>query len=252
VAGSGVTDPRTDDGPARPTVDVPARLAVVRGRIAAAGGDPERVRVVAVTKGFGVDAVLAALAAGLVDIGENYAQELVAKAEALRGVAPPVFHFVGQLQRNKVRVVAPYVGVYQSVDRLRLGSEIARRAPGAAVLVQVNLTDDPARGGSPPGVVPALVAALGQDGLDVRGLMAVAPIGSHDVARTAFRTVRALADRLGLAERSYGMSEDLEPAVAEGATMVRLGTALFGPRPPPRPPRATDDDVAAPSHPDGG
>lgn len=216
--------------------EVRRRLAAVRDRITAAGGDPDRVRIVAVTKGFGADAILAAMAAGLVDIGENYAQELLAKAreigEPSRSGGGPRFHFVGRLQRNKVRAIAPVVHLYQSVDRLALGTEIARRAAGAAVLVQVNLTDDPNRGGVDPAAADGLVADLGGLGLDVRGLMAVAPMGPPGGARAGFRKVRELADRLGLGERSYGMSDDLEEAVAEGATMVRLGTALFGSRPP--------------------
>jgi pyridoxal phosphate enzyme (YggS family) len=208
------------------------RLAAVRRRIVAAGGDVDRVTVVAVTKGFGPEAVRAALGAGIHDIGENFAQELVAKARALGAEAAAArFHFVGQLQRNKVRLVAPLVSLYQSVDRARLGREIAARAPGARVLVQVNLTDDPARGGCPPADVPALVTELGDAGLDVLGLMAVAPIGPAETARAGFATVRELAERLGLPERSYGMTDDLEAAVAEATTMVRLGTALFGPRP---------------------
>jgi pyridoxal phosphate enzyme (YggS family) len=215
---------------------VAGRLAVVHERIAAAGGDVDRVRVVAVTKGFGPEAIRAALGAGLRDIGENYAQELVAKAEALGDEALEArFHFVGQLQRNKVRLVAPLVALYQSVDRDRLGAEIAARSPGAAVLVQMNLTDDPGRGGCPPDRVPELVVELRGQGLDVRGLMAVAPMGPVDEARAAFAGARRLADRLELPERSYGMTDDLEAAVAEGATMVRLGTALFGPRRPPPP-----------------
>jgi pyridoxal phosphate enzyme (YggS family) len=208
------------------------RLAAVRRRIEAAGGDVERIRVVAVTKGFDADAVRAAVDAGVTDIGENYAQELVAKAEELGEDASRVrFHFVGQLQRNKVRQVAPLVAVYQSVDRAALGREIANRAPGASVLVQVNLTDDPGRGGRPPAEVPGLVDELRAAGLDVCGLMAVAPIGPAATARAAFASVRSLADRLELPERSYGMTDDLEAAVEEGSTMVRLGTALFGPRP---------------------
>jgi pyridoxal phosphate enzyme (YggS family) len=212
--------------------DVGRRLAEVRGRIERAGGDVERVRIVAVTKGFGVESVVAAAAAGLVDIGENYADELVAKARATSDVAGVRWHFVGQLQRNKVRHVAPYVDLYQSVDRLRLGAELATRAAGARILVQVNLTDDPARGGVRPDEVAPLVGELGDLGLDVVGLMAVAPLGPLDLARDGFRTVRTLADRLALPERSYGMTDDLEIGVAEGATIVRLGTALFGPRPP--------------------
>jgi PLP dependent protein len=208
------------------------RLEAVRRRIDSAGRDPDDVRIVAVTKSFGVDAVRGALEAGLADIGENYAQELVAKAEALASAAGPAprWHFVGQLQRNKVRTVAPLVDLYQSVDRPSLGEEIAKRAHAAAVLVQVNLTDDPSRGGCQPAEALGLVRELGDLGLDVRGLMAVAPLGPPGVARQAFRTVRDLADRAGLPERSYGMSDDLEDAVAEGTTMLRLGTALFGPR----------------------
>jgi pyridoxal phosphate enzyme (YggS family) len=213
-------------------VAVRRRQADVRRRIETAGGDPEEITVVAVTKGFGVDVLRAALRAGLVDLGENFAQELITKAAALDAEdVRPRFHFVGQLQRNKVRKLAPLVHLYQTVDRAPLGREIAARAPGAAVLVQINLTDDPERGGCPPGETPRLVEELVGLELDVRGLMAVAPLGPPDVARAGFRHVRELADRLGLAERSYGMTADLEVAVAEGATIVRLGTALFGERP---------------------
>ncbi len=212
-------------------MDVVANLARIRDRIADGGGDPASVTVVAVTKGHGVDAVHAALAAGLRDIGENYGQELVAKAEALDGDERPRWHFIGQLQRNKVRAVAPYVHLWHTVDRLRLGEEIGRRAPGAPVLVEVNLTDDPARGGQRPGLVPGLVDGLRDLGLDVRGLMAVGRQGTPDAVRDGFRVVRRLADDLDLHERSMGMSGDLELAVAEGATIVRVGTALFGSRP---------------------
>jgi pyridoxal phosphate enzyme (YggS family) len=210
------------------------RHASVRRRIEAAGGDPEAITMVAVTKGFGVEVLRAALRAGLVDLGENFAQELTTKAADLEldlDDVRPRFHFVGQLQRNKVRKLAPLVHLYQTVDRVALGREIAARAPGAAVLVQVNLTDDPERGGCPPPEAPTLVEELTGLGLDVRGLMAVAPFGPPEVARDGFRRVRGLADGLGLAERSYGMTADLEVAVAEGATMVRIGTALFGDRP---------------------
>jgi PLP dependent protein len=219
----------------------------IRDRISEAGGDPASVRLVAVTKAHPAATVRAALDAGLVDLGENYAQELVAKAsEVEAGIevdvkveaeveveveVEPRWHFVGQLQRNKVGQIAPLVHLWQSVDRLRLGEEIARRQPGASVLVQVNLTDDPGRGGTKPGLTAGLVEGLRDLGLDVRGLMAVAPVGDEATARAAFRVVRELADRLSLAERSIGMSEDLEAAVKEGSTMVRIGSALFGARP---------------------
>jgi hypothetical protein len=201
----------------------------VRNRIADAGGDPDAIRLVAVTKGHPAAAVRAAVDAGLADIGENYVQELVAKAAEIDGGVE--WHFIGQLQRNKVRQAAHLVGLWQSVDRLRLGEEIARHRPGAAVLVQVNLTDDPDRGGTRPGLTAGLVEGLRDLGLDVRGLMAVAPMGDHGTVRAGFRIVRDLAERLSLGERSIGMSEDLEAAVQEGSTMVRIGSALFGPRP---------------------
>ena len=192
--------------------------------------------MVAVTKGFDVDAVRAALDAGLVDLGENYAQDLSAKVAALNrevdGAAPqPRWHFVGRLQRNKVRKIAPYVAEWQSVDRLELGREIARRASGATVLVQVALTGEPTKGGCEPADVAGLLQGLRDAGLHVRGLMTIGPQGPPELARPAFRELRALADRHGLPEVSMGMSHDLEVAVAEGATMVRLGSALFGPRP---------------------
>jgi len=201
----------------------------IRNRIVDAGGDAERITVVAVTKGHDVSAVDAALEAGLLDIGENYAQELAAKAET---VTVPRWNFIGQLQRNKVRSIAHLVHVWQSVDRLTLGNEIAKRAPGAAVLVEVNLTDDPKRGGAQPSFVPGLVDGLHDLGLDVRGLMAVAPHGGPDEAATGFDLVRRLADNLDLDQRSMGMTLDLEAAVRAGSTMVRIGTALFGARQP--------------------
>lgn len=217
--------------------DVAARLAALRERIERAGGDPDAVTVVGVTKGFDASAVHAAVAAGLVDLGESYAQEMVEKVTALPAREGPLgpgetgvrWHWVGRLQRNKVRQVAAHVGLWHSVDRVELGVEIARRAPGAAVLVQVNTSGEGTKGGCEPEATAGLVADLRAEGLDVRGLMTVALRGP-DGAATCFRTLRSLADDLGLPERSMGMSEDLEAAVAEGATLVRVGTALFGPR----------------------
>jgi len=208
--------------------DLAVRLAGVRSRIEAAGGDPAAVTVLAVTKGFDASAVALAAGADLWDLGENYGQELVAKApDAPPGVR---WHFIGRLQRNKVRQLAPHVGLWQSVDRAALGAEIAARAPGAAVLVQVNVSGEEQKGGAAPDAVPALVADLQADGLDVQGLMAVGATGAPEASRPGFARVRALADALDLPIRSMGMSADLEVAVSEGATMVRIGTALFGPR----------------------
>jgi pyridoxal phosphate enzyme (YggS family) len=206
-------------------MSVEAALEAVRKRIEAAGGDPEQVRIVAVTKGFGPDAVAAALAAGHTDLGENYAQELITKLTD--GVT---WHFLGPVQRNKVKALAPHVALWQAVDRPGAGTEIARRAPGAAVLVQLNVVDDPDRPGVAPIDAPLLVRFLTDLGLDVRGVMAVGAIDPTE-ARAGFRTARRLADDMGLPVRSMGMSDDLEIAVEEGSTMVRVGRALFGPRP---------------------
>ena len=217
------------------------RLESVRRRIAAAGGDPQAIRVLAVTKGFGYQSVLDALAVGLDCVGENYAQEMAAKVPQvtgalMEGTPGPAWHFLGAIQRNKVRMLAPLVDCWQGLARLQEGTEIARYAPGAHVLVQVAVTGAPGRNGCPPDGVPALVDGLFELGLSVRGLMVVAPVGA-DESRRAFASVRQIADRLGLPERSMGMSDDLEAAVSEGTTMVRVGRGLFGDRPsrPPAP-----------------
>lgn len=211
---------------------VAERLGILRERIASAGGPrSSEVEVLAVTKSFGPDALRAALDVGLTKIGENYAQELLSKRDAI----PPGLdvHFIGQLQSNKVRQLATLVDVYESVDRIGLATEIARRAPGVRVLVQVDTTDEPGKGGCPVADVPALVEQCRELGLDVRGLMTVGPTTlGPEGARPGFRTVRALVDRLGLAVCSMGMSDDLEVAVDEGSTEIRVGSALFGARPP--------------------
>jgi pyridoxal phosphate enzyme (YggS family) len=205
-------------------------LARVRARIVAAGGD-DRVAVLAVTKGFGAEAIEAALAAGCVAIGENYAQELLAKRAA---AARAEVHFIGQLQTNKVRQVAGLVDVYETVDREHLAREIVKRDPGARVLVQVDTTGEPGKGGCPIAELDALVAFAGESGLDVRGLMTVGPTdGGPEAARPGFRAVRAALDRLGLEICSMGMTDDLDVAVQEGSTQIRVGTALFGARPRP-------------------
>jgi pyridoxal phosphate enzyme (YggS family) len=209
-------------------VTVATALDAVRARIASTGRDPSDVRVIAVTKGFGVDAVGAAVAAGLADVGENQAQQLLAKVD---GGAPAQarWHFLGPVQRNKVMKLAPHVELWHAVDREAAGEELARRRPGAAILVQVNVAGDPARPGCGWDEAETLVARSRDRGLDVRGLMAVASRGGG--AREEFRRLAELARGLGLPELSMGMSDDLEVAVEEGSTMVRVGTALFGPRP---------------------
>jgi pyridoxal phosphate enzyme (YggS family) len=215
---------------------IEAGLAAVHERIRTAGGDPSRVQVLAVTKGQPVEVIEAARAAGLVDFGESYVQELEAKASAIEGSPAsgerpwPRWHMIGHLQTNKVRRAAPHVHLWQSVDRLSLAAEIARRAPGAAVLVQVNVSGQPQQGGCAPERVAATVDGCRDLGLDVRGLMAIGAQGPATTVSAGFEEISRLADGFGLVERSMGMSGDLELAVAAGATMVRVGTALFGPR----------------------
>ncbi|MCU1361514.1 MAG: hypothetical protein JWN99_2803 [Ilumatobacteraceae bacterium] len=213
--------------------EVADRVHAVRDRIRTAGGAD--VRILAVTKTFGFDAVTAAVAAGCDGIGENYAAELVSKLQGHDGL-PPV-HFIGQLQTNKVRLVAPFVSVYETVDRASLATELSKRVPGAAVLVQVRAEGaDQAhdgKGGCAIADAPALVEQCRALGLEPLGLMTVGPTeGGPAAARAGFRSVRAMVDWLGLSVCSMGMTGDLEVAVGEGSTQVRVGSALFGARPP--------------------
>ena len=203
-------------------------IAHVRDRISAAaaraGRDPATVTLVAAPKTVAPERVAAVVAAGVVDVGENRAQELLTKT----AVAGARWHFLGQLQRNKVAALAPWVALWQSVERRALGEEIARRAPGAPVLVQVNVGEEAQKGGCAPGDVARLVDDLSGLGLAVEGLMTVPP--HHDDPRRWFAGLREQAEGLGLAELSMGMSEDFEVAIEEGATLVRVGRALFGAR----------------------
>jgi uncharacterized pyridoxal phosphate-containing UPF0001 family protein len=209
------------------------RLAAIRQRIEAAALDPAAVTLMAVTKGFGPAAVRTALAAGLTVVGENYADELVAKVAAVAddpGPAPE-WHFLGAIQRNKVPRLAPLVACWQAVGRIEEGRAIANRHPGARVLVQVDVAGLPGRGGVPPVEVTGLVSALRDEDLEVIGLMAVGMPGPPERTRPGFRELSRLADALSLPVRSMGMTDDLEVALSEGSTMVRLGRALFGDRP---------------------
>jgi pyridoxal phosphate enzyme (YggS family) len=205
----------------------------VRERIAAAarasGRDPRRVTLVAATKTVPVEHIAAALTAGVRDVGENRAQELMSKAPLLvdRPV-PPRWHFVGRLQRNKVRALAAWVVLWQTVDREQLGATIARHVPGARVLVEVNLGSEPQKGGCQPGETAALVDRLRALGLDVAGLMTLHP--QMGEPRRWFTALRELAEKVGVRELSMGMTDDFDVAVEEGATMVRVGRALFGAR----------------------
>jgi PLP dependent protein len=223
--------------------DLPARLAQVRETVAhhqQIGGWSHPVRVVAVTKGHGPEAVRAAAAAGLEDVGENRVQEAMAKQEAV-GTIPVTWHLIGTLQRNKARQAVGRFALIHSVDRLDLAVELDRRADAGAevqrVLVQVNCSDEAQKGGVEPSeLVPLLGAVSELRHLQVAGLMTMSAL-TEDRAeqRRAFRRLRELRDqgeRAGhrLPELSMGMSGDYTTAVEEGATMVRLGTILFGER----------------------
>lgn len=206
---------------------IAGRAEQLRAHIAELTDRP--VTLVAVTKGHPVEIAAAALAAGCVDLGESYAQELVPKVAAL-GEHSPRWHFIGRLQSNKVRQVAAAVHLWHTIDRASIADEVARRAPGASVLVQLDLAGLPGRGGCDPAEVPALVAHCAEVGLSVRGLMGVGVPGPPEQSRPGFRLLDRMAAELGLEERSMGMSGDLEVAVEEGATIVRIGSALVGPR----------------------
>ena len=207
--------------------EVALRVQQIRSEIARASSSP--VAIIAVTKTFGHDAIRAAVIAECDAVGENYAQEVLAKvAEA--PIDLPV-HFIGAIQSNKVRQLAPYISLWQGVDRLSVISELGKRAPGAEILLQVNATNEDTKSGVAPAEVESLLAA-GQDaGLVVRGLMTIGPT-SGDIAEAekAFLSLRSLADSLHLAECSMGMSDDYLVAVACGSTMIRIGSRLFGPR----------------------
>jgi len=234
-------------------LDIAARLNQVREQIAAAAarsGRPEgSVRLVAVSKKMPTDDVRAALAAGQLDFGENYAQELRDKRESFETGAPdgavlPRWHYIGPLQRNKVKFLAGRVALIQSVADADMLEEIDRRADAAGAeqdcLVQVNVAGEAQKSGAPVSALPALLDAFARARrVSCRGLMLIPPFDG-DIAQTRrhFAALRALREReaaicrprVDLRELSMGMSGDFMEAIAEGATLVRVGTAIFGAR----------------------
>lgn len=234
--------------------EIASRLAQVRARVAAAaaraGRSADDVVIVGIAKMHPAAAVVAAVEAGLAHVGESFAQEArakvpaVATALAARGLVPPRWHFVGRLQRNKAGPVAELFDCVESVDRVSLARALEHRRaqlgrPPLDVLLQVNLSGEPQKGGVDPEALPALLAELGELAhLRVVGLMTIPRAGEDpEQARPAFARLRALRDALSaspggdtLRELSMGMSGDFEVAVEEGATWVRVGTALFGSR----------------------
>ena len=195
------------------------------------GGD--KVQIIAVTKTFPASAVNAVVAAGCSLIGENYAQDLLEKWPEVDETHRPEVHFIGRLQTNKVRSLSRVVDVWQSVDRVSVIDEIARRAPGARVMLQINAAGESDKGGCAVSDLEALHERCIAQGLLVAGLMTVGPTSGEVVAtRQAFETTAQLAHGLGLSEVSMGMTGDLELAIDCGSTMVRIGSAIFGDRPP--------------------
>ena len=224
----------------------PAALQSVRARIAraaqAAGRAPDAVSLLAVSKLQPVAMVRAAAVAGQVDFGENYVQEGCDKVAALADVPGLVWHFIGQLQSNKTREVASHFHWVHTIDRLRLAERLSAQRPAhlppLQVLLQVRLADEPGKGGIAPAEVPALAAAIAAlPRLQLRGLMCIPPpVSDPEAQRRPFRELRKLLESLRAAGMqldtlSMGMSDDLEAAILEGATIVRVGTAIFGKRP---------------------
>jgi hypothetical protein len=226
------------------------RLASVRSRMEAAarraGRDAAEVTLVGVTKRMPAERVLEAARAGIVCIGENYVQEAREKRAALEGREEARglrWHLIGPLQRNKAREAVALFDVVETVDRAALAQALERRAAAAErvleVLLQVNVSGEPQKAGAAPEDVASLLAECARlSHLRVTGLMTVPELASDpETTRPAFARLRTLRDALragpggsGLRELSMGMSADFEVAIEEGATLVRIGTALFGPR----------------------
>ncbi|MFM8793915.1 MAG: YggS family pyridoxal phosphate enzyme, partial [Acidimicrobiales bacterium] len=222
--------PEVADMAAADAARIAANLADVRRRVSAAGGSG--VTVVAVTKTQPLAVLRAAVEAGCDALGENYVQEIVAK---LAGApAPGPLHMIGTIQSNKVRKIASLVSLWQSVDRESVIEEIGRRVAGGGcgdVLLQVNLTGEDGKGGCAPGRVERLRAHAEEHGVRVLGLMTVGPTeGGPEGAEPVFTALRRMCDEGGLGVCSMGMPADYEVAVGCGSTMVRIGSALLGPR----------------------
>lgn len=227
--------------------DIAENLQRVRQRIAeacaAAGRDPATVRLLAVSKTFGIDAILAAQAAGQHEFGENYVQEALAKQAALGARSAALcWHYIGPIQSNKTRDIAEHFAWVHGVDRLKIAERLSAQRPSSLaplnVCVQVNISGETSKSGCTPQEVPALCAAVARlPQLKLRGLMAVpAPAGDHEDPRMPFHALHELFTALRQEHHeadtlSAGMSDDLEAAIMEGSTLVRIGTAIFGSRP---------------------
>lgn len=225
--------------------DVAAALERVRERIGLAcqrsGRDPSSVQLVSVSKGHSEELIRVAYDQGMRVFGENYAQELAAKATALSDLPEIRWRFIGHLQRNKIKLIERARATVDTVDSSRLAEAISMRAASrgatVGVLIQVNIGDETQKSGCKPAEVPTLVEAVrALPNVSLQGLMTVAPhLEDAEATRPFFAALRELAEAHGLPELSMGMTHDLEQAVEEGSTMLRIGTAIFGPRPATKP-----------------
>lgn len=217
-------------------------LTKVQERIARAcdraGRSPEEVRLVAVSKTVEVTRIRAAIQAGVREIGENYIQEAEPKLREL-GDQPLVRHFIGHLQRNKAGKAVELFDIVQSVDSLRLAQTLSRRAESAGktldALLEVNISAETSKFGLSPAETLAVAEQIGElPGIQLRGLMGIGPLDADpEAARTGFQALARLFRQLPNSQRqvlSMGMSADLEVAISEGSTMVRVGTSIFGSR----------------------
>ena len=225
-------------------MSIAERLADVRARIEhaahAAGRSPGDVKLIAVSKTKPVEAIREAYASGQRAFGENYAQELATKAEALADLIDLEWHFIGHLQTNKAKVAARFAQVVHAIDSPALARELGKRASKdrsslLEVLIEVNMGREPQKAGATPSEIEEVIAAVrAQPSLALRGLMTMPPAGDLAAARQTFETLALLRNLHGgaaaLPELSMGMSEDLEVAVACGASCVRVGRAIFGER----------------------
>ena len=206
--------------------EVAANLGAVRDAIGDSGRSD--VTIVAVTKGFDRSAIECASRLGISDIGENYAQELQAKSPMPEETR---VHFIGRIQRNKVRKVADQVDLWHSVSRPEVVVEISKRSAHPQILIQVAAAGDTTKAGVAPDEVEPLLEVAREHGVDVAGLMTIGVLADEERTMQSFADLARLADTFELRERSMGMSGDYRDALAHGATMLRLGSALFGPRP---------------------
>jgi pyridoxal phosphate enzyme (YggS family) len=220
-------------------VSIAENLSRIRERVAdacrRAGRSPDEITIVAVTKTFPPEAVAEAYRAGLTDIGENRVQEAASKIPLVEAMGVrPRWHLVGHLQTNKAKTALGLFAIIHSVDSLRLAEAISRRAVATVpVLLEVNVAGESTKFGfAPQEVAEAAASIAALPNLDVRGLMTVAPFTADpEEVRPVFRRLRELRDEIGLPELSMGMTDDFEVAIEEGATILRIGRAIFGARP---------------------